>query len=174
MQSKTMDTYKFGGGEERKAFGPLAPGDYSFTVTECGEPYQKENGNWVLQARLSIQPGGETVFATPWSGMTRDGKHRDGIGDFLISVNRAPEVGDEPEWRKIAGAKGKCRLKVETAQQGAMAGKEVNKVAFFHKPKQVGPGAEQSVSTDEFTKARAQSAVRAGATQELEPDDIPF
>jgi|SRR5215469_3949535 len=169
-----MDSYKFGGGEERKAFGPLAPGDYQFTVTECGEPYQKNNGNWVLQARLSIQPGGETVFATPWSGRDKNGEERDGIGDFLLSVNRAPELGDEPEWRKIAGARGKCRIKVEIAQQGALAGREVNKVAFFHRPRQVGPQAEQEVSKDEFARARKEAAQRAGAPSDLEPNDIPF
>ena|SRR5215475_335521 len=169
-----MDTYKFGGGEERKAFGPLAPGDYSFVVTECAEPYQKQTGNWVIAAKLSIQPGGEVVFATPWSGTDKNGEERDGIGEFLIAVNRAPKVGDEPEWRKVVGAKGKCRLKVEIAQQGGLAGKEVNKVHYFYKPKQVGPVAEQKYSEEEFAKARKEAAVKAGGETELEPDDIPF
>src|SRR5215510_5204588 len=133
----TTNSYKFRGGSELKAFGPLPPGDYSFSVTECGEPYKKDTGNWVLQVRLSIQPGGETVFATPWSGVDCNNEERNGIDDFLLAVNRASKVGDEPQWSKVVGAKGRVRLKIEIAKEGTLAGKEVNKVAFFHKPKEI-------------------------------------
>src|SRR5215471_13586440 len=175
-KGKPMDSYKFGGGEERKVFGPLPPGDYDFTVSECGEPYQKQNGNWVLQVRLAIQPGGETVFATPWSGRDRNGEDRDGIGDFLISVNRAPALGKEPDWRKLERTRGRCRLKIETAQMGALAGKEVNKVAFFHHPKEiVQPAADkqQSVSQEEYNQT-LKARRKADPDLEVEPDDIPF
>src|SRR5262245_58194880 len=168
------NSYKFGGGEERKAFGPLPPGDYSFSVTECGEPYQKDTGNWVLQVRLSIQPGGETVFATPWSGVDRNGEERDGIGEFLLAVNRAPKVGDEPQWRKVVGVKGRVRLKIETATQGALAGKEVNKVVFFHKPKEI-KQPHPSFTEAEIEKSQTAIAKVLGIeADEVEPDDIPF
>ena len=161
-----MDTYRFGGGEQRKPVGPLAPGDYHFVVAECGEPYPKQSGNWVVQARLSILPGGETVFATPWSGTDKNGEERDGIGSFLLAVNRAPgNKGDVPDWSKIAGAKGKCRLKVEVAQMGSLAGQEVNKVAFFYEPKQL------KVPLSEHLPDKLQQAKQQAAE---EPDDIPF
>lgn len=158
------DVYRFGGGEERKVFGPLPPGDYPFTVTQCGEPYQKQNGNWVLQVRLRIEPTDQTVFATPWSGTTRDGEQRDGVGDFLLCVNRAPELGEEPDWRRVEGARGRCRLKIETAQQGSLAGKEVNKVAFFHHPKEI-------KQAEQHLPPKVQEMKRE---VEREPDDIPF
>ena len=163
-------TYKFGGGEERKMFGPLPQGDYNFVVAECPEPYQKESGNWVVNVRLNILPNGETVFAPVWSGVDKNGDVRDGISEFLIAVNRAPAVGAEPNWAKVTGARGKCRLKIEIAQQGALAGQEVNRVAFFHKPKQVEPssGASQQM---EQTQAKVK---QAAGVNEIEPDDIPY
>jgi hypothetical protein len=164
------ESYKFGGGEERKAFGPLPAGDYAFRVMECGEPYQKTNGNWVLSVRLFIQPGGETVFASPWSGTDKNGEQRDGIGDFLLAVNRAPARGSEPNWKRVVDARGKCRLKVEVAQQGALAGKEVNKVAFFHRPHKLEE--PQSVSQEEFNKQRQRA--QKDPDLDVEPDDIPF
>jgi len=171
------DSYKFGGGDERKAFGPLPPGDYNFAVAECPEPYQKDNGNWVLNVRLSILPGGETVFAPVWSGTDKNGDDRDGIGSFLVAVNRAPKVGQEPNWAKVVGARGKCRLKVEIAQQGALAGKEVNKVHYFYEPKQIGPGTQPeqppTYSKPEVKKA-ASTAQAAAVPSDVEPDDIPF
>jgi len=156
------DTYKFQGGEQGKAFGPLPPGDYLFTVAECGEPYYK-NDKWILAVRLAIQPGGEAVFANPWSGETKDGEARDGIGDFLLAVNRAPKLGAEPDWKKVVGARGKCRLKTEVAQAGALEGKEVNKVAFFHQPKEL----EVRADLPEKLQKMKQAA-------EEEPQDIPF
>jgi hypothetical protein len=158
-------SYKFGGGEERKIFGPLPEGDYNFAVTECPEPYQKETGNWVLNVRLNILPNGETVFGVVWSGTDKNGDARDGIGEFLMAVNRAPAIGQEPAWRKVVGAKGKCRLKIEIAQQGALAGKEVNKVAFFHRPKEL--------ETD-YHKAQTKVAAKVNPNPEEDPDEIPF
>jgi len=154
-------TYKFGGGSAGPAFGALAAGDYQFSVASCDEPYQKDNGNFVLRVRLAIQPGGETVFDQPWSGETRDGERRDGIGDFLLAVNRAPANAAEVDWRKVAGARGKCRLKVEVAQAGALAGQEVNKVHYYHKPKELKPDLPTPLA-----KMKQEA--------EQEPTDIPF
>ena len=159
-----MNTYKFGGGEQRQAFGPLPPGDYLFTVAECGEPYFK-NDKWILAVRLAIQPGGEPVFANPWSGTDKNGDDRDGIGDFLLAVNRAPKLGAEPDWKKVVGARGKCKLKVEIAQQGALAGKEVNKIDRFYRPKEVGSAANEPLPP------KLQKMKQAA---DEEPQDIPF
>jgi hypothetical protein len=166
----TSSSYKFGGGESRKVFGSLPEGDYAFSVTECPEPYRKDTGNWVLNVRLSIQPAGETVFAPVWSGTDKNGEERDGIGQFLIAVNRAPKVGEEPDWRKIVGARGRCRLKVEIAQQGALAGKEINRVQYFYTPKEIGP---TSAATQKIEQTQ-QKVKQAVDINELEPDDIPF
>ena len=169
-----MNTYKFAGGEDRKAFGPLPAGDYPFRVAECPAPYQKDDGKWVLNVRLSILPGGETVFAPVWSGTDKNGDDRDGIGEFLIAVNRAPAVGQEPLWAKIVGARGKCKLKVEIAQQGALAGKEINRVERFYRPKEIGPGT-QTASQPEVKTGQAQTKqAAADVTNQFEPDDIPY
>jgi len=160
-----MNTYKFDGGSDRRTTDVLEPGDYSFVVTSCNEPYQKENGNWVCSVGLSILPSGLKLLDWPWSGKTSEGQKRDGIGDFLLSINRAPGKNANPDWSKVLGAKGKCRIKMEG---------DFNKISFYHKPKQVGPTSEQDYSPDEFAKARAEAAKRVGAPSDLEPEDIPF
>lgn len=168
--------YRFMGGEERRSFsGPLPEGDYEFEVADCQEPYQKANNNWVLKVRLTIR--GQTVFDQPWSGETSQGEPRDGIGEFLLAVNRAPATkGDAPDWRKVEGAHGKCRLKLEVAQMGSMAGKEVNRIAYYYRPKEVGPTAapKQGVSDAKWAEQQRRSKQAAGAPSDEEPNDIPF
>jgi hypothetical protein len=171
-----MNSYRFSGGEQRRAVsGPLAEGDYNFEVAEYEQPYQKANGNWVLKVRLMIQ--GQLVFDQPWSGTDKNDQERDGIGEFLLAINRAPKnKGDEPDWHTIEGARGKCRLKVEIAQMGTLAGKEVNRVAYYYRPKQIGPAAEvsrQSYSSQEVAKAN-KAAQEAIGGDDIAPDDIPF
>jgi hypothetical protein len=170
------DRYIYRGEPEQRVFGALPPGDYNYVITEAGEPYQKDNGNWVLAVKLAIQPSGQTVFANPWSGKTSSGEERDGIGELLISCARAPKPGTEPLWSKLIGARGRVRLKVEIAQMGQLAGKEVSKVAFFMVPKQVGPTTEptrQSYSPQEVAQASKTAQAAAGGG-DIEPDDIPF
>jgi len=172
-----MSNYRYKGEPEQRVFGALPEGDYQFVVAEIDEPYTNpRSGNDVLPVKLSIQPQGVPVFANPWCGTDKNGEDRDGIAEFLLAVNRAPKIGEEPDWKRLVGAKGKCRLKVEIAAQGSLAGKEVNKVAWFHRPKQVGPGAEQppsSYSPAEVNQA-AKAAQAATGGDDLEPDDIPF
>jgi hypothetical protein len=171
-----MNTYKFRGAPESRAFGPLPQGDYSFVVTGADAPYYK-NDKWILALKLTIQPQGLPVFANPWSGIDRNGEDRDGIAEFLLAINRTPAVGEEPDWGKLIGAKGKCRLKVEIAQAGALEGKEVNKVAFFHRPKVVGPTSEPAKQgySPSAVKAAAQAAqADLAGDPDREPDDIPF
>jgi len=170
-----MSSYRYTGEPAARTFGALPEGDYNFVVATADEPYtNRKSGNLVLPLRLNILPDMVPVFANPWCGTDRNGEERDQIAEFLLSVSRTPKVGEEPNWAKLVGARGKCRIKVEIAQQGALAGREVNKVAFFHRPKQVGPAAEQEVSKDEFARARKEAAQRAGAPNDLEPEDIPF
>ena len=169
-------TYRYHKPPERQAFGPLPAGDYQFIVSSVDEPYEKNN-KWILSVKLAIQPDGTPVFANPWSGKTNAGEERDGIAEFLQAINRAPRDGEEPDWTELAGARGKCKLKVEIAQMGALAGKEVNKVDYFHAPKQIGPSAnKQSVSKNEFEKARRKQveASGGGATPEVDEDNIPY
>ena len=170
-----MSTYKFKQPTARPAFGALPEGDYNYTVSECGEPHvSTKSGLMVLAVKLSIQPEGIPVFANPWSGTDKNGTYRDGIAEFLISCDRAPRENEEPEWSEVIGARGKCRLKIEIAQMGALAGKEVNKVAWFIAPKQLGPQAnQQRTSKSEFEKARVQQ-VKASGGATPDPDDIPF
>ena len=169
-------TYRFHKPPERQAaFGPLEEGDYNFIVSECGEPYEK-NDKFILPVKIAIQPDGVPVFANPWAGTDKNGNDRDGIAEFLISCNRAPKVGEEPDWDEVAGARGRCHLKQEEAQMGALKGKMVNKVGWFIAPKQVGPSAsKQSVSKNEFEKARQkQVEASGGGAGEIDEDNIPY
>lgn len=173
--------YRYGGEPEQRVFGALPAGDYSFSVVEAREPYESKAGNIVLPLRLTILPDGLTLFSNPWCGTDRNGEKRDGIAEFLLCINRAPKVGQEPDWKRLTGAKGKCTLRVKIAEQGALAGKEVNEIHYFHRPKQVGPTAEQKPQTyskEEFSKAAKQQAASsagpAGPDLAVEPDDIPF
>jgi hypothetical protein len=172
-----MSNYRYRGEPEQRVFGALPEGDYQFVVAEIDEPYTNpKSGNDVLPVKLSILPQGVPVFVNPWCGTDKNGDDRDGIAEFLLAINRVPKIGEEPDWKRLVGAKGKCRLKVEIAQQGSLAGKEVNKVAWFHRPKQIGPAAAQApqnYSKPEVEKA-ASAAQAAAAPSDVEPDDIPF
>jgi hypothetical protein len=175
-----MSSYIYHGEPGSRVFGVLPDDDYSYIVAECGTPYQKDTGNFVLGIKLAIQPSGAIVWANPWTGIDRNGEQRDGIAEFLISCNRAPKPGTEPDWKRVVGASGRLRLKTEVAKQGSLAGKEVNRVAWFHAPKQVGPSADsprQSYSEEEFGKASAETVKKVGgkgADLDVGPDDIPF
>lgn len=160
-----------------QSFGPLPAGDYQFTVTECGEPDLKESGNWVLAVRLAVGPEGATVFDNPWArsekSATQDG--RDGIAQFLESINMAPARGKDPNWKACVGKKGKLKLKIEKANQGKLAGQDVNKVSFYFAPTKAGAsGMEgQSMDASEFQKARkAQEKTMQGG--EPEAQDLPY
>ncbi len=180
----TDKIYLYRGASETRAFGLLPAGDYSFVITGVEPPYYK-NGKWILAVKLTIQPPGiqphgVLVFANPWSGTDKNGEDRDGIADLLIAVNRAPAVGQEPEWGRLIGAKGKCRLKIQPDQNNI----DRNKVAFFHRPKQVEPAVAHSTSSEQAQRpptyspaevnqaAKAAQAAAGGA--DVEPDDIPF
>ena len=171
-----MSDYRFNDPPPRPAFGPKPEGDYFFMVASIDEPYRSKSGNLVLPVKLSILPDGETVFANPWAGTDKNGEKRDQIAEFLICINRAPSKGQEPDWNALAGAKGKCRLTIEIAQQGTLAGKEVNKVHYFYTPKASQAPSAKSFPRDEFEKAHKKQLTKAGNTvaAEPEPDDIPY
>jgi hypothetical protein len=171
-----MSEYRYQGPPEERAFGPLPDGDYNFVLTDITEPKRSAAGNLALGVKLSIQPGGEIVFANPWQGTDRDGNERDDIAAFLHAINRIPKVGEEPRWQQLVGARGRVRLKSEIAQQGNLAGKSVNKVAFFHRPKTVGSTTEQTPQTytEPEVKKAAKAAQAAVGSSDMEPDDIPF
>ena len=157
-----MSDYRFSQPSAPPALGPKPEGDYHYVVTSCDQPYSK-NDKFILPVKLSIAPDNMPVFANPWTGETRDGEFRDGIAEFLISCARAPKVGQEPDWAKVVGAHGTVHLKVEVAAQGALAGKPVNKVGWFHRPKQ---SSRQSQPESE--------PVPKTSAAPPEPDDLPF
>ena len=140
-------------------------------IASVEEPYINHKGNHVLKAILAIQPSGQTVFYYPWAGKTVSGEARDNIGELLLAANRAPKAGEEPKWSALSGAKIKVRLKVEPDQNG----EERNAIHWVYTPKKAGkPAASgQSVSTDEFLKARAKG-ISASGGEEPDPYDIPF
>jgi hypothetical protein len=173
-----MSTYRYQGAPEQKIFGALPEGDYQFTVAMADPPYEKENGNLVMSVKLTILPDNVPVFCNPWQGTDRNGDPHDQIAEFLLAVNRVPKIGEEPKWSALVGARGRCKLIQELAQQGKLAGKPVNKVSFFYRPREVGPTTEEPRS---FTKEEAEASRRATAKKadrdpdlDVEPDDIPF
>jgi hypothetical protein len=171
-------TYRFKEPPAARGTGALPEGDYAFVVASCDEPYESKAGNQVLPVRLTIEPSGLTVFANPWAGTDKNGNERDGIADFLLAVNRAPKVGQEPDWKRVVGAKGTVHLRVKIAEMGALAGKEVNEVHYFYRPKEVGPRtaaeARTSFSRAEMEQIRKEAVKGAGGPTQEEPDDIPF
>lgn len=168
-------TYRFKQPPARSEASELLPvGDYIYVVTECEYgPNESKSGNGVtLKIKISIQPSGRIIFAQPWTGRDRNGVDRDGIAEFLLSCNRAPKVGEEPDWSKVTGAKGKCRLKIDKDQNEI----DRNSVHYFYRPKQANlspqEGKQQSFSQSEFEKARAKQTKASGS--EPEPDNIPY
>ena len=163
-----MSTYRYSEPTPR-TFNVLPVGDYQAVITEAEEPYEK-NGKQILKTVFSIQPSGRTVFHYVWTGKTASGEYRDNIGELLLAANRAPAVGQEPNWAKLKGAKVKVRLKVEPDQNG----EERNVIHWVYTPKQAGKPAVkgQSATTDEFLKARAKQEIASGG--EPEPDDLPY
>ena len=165
-----MNTYKYQGPPQvARPIGPLPEGEYDFEVTDCQEPYESKAGNWVLPLKLAILPSRVPVFSNPWTGTTKQGEFRDNIAEFLLSVSRTPAIGQEPDWPKVIGARGRCRLSVEIAEQGSLKGQPVNRTAWFHVKRETVVGHE----LDKY-KQRAEIIQPKGQVEEVEPDDIPF
>lgn len=166
------EQYIYKGPPDERVFGAIPEGDYGYIIAECDPPYWK-NDKWILSVKLIIEPSKIYVWANPWSGKTSSGEERDGIGELLCSCNKAPKPGTSPNWKAVIGARGRCRLKVEIAQMGALAGKEVNRVHYFYRPKELSEQAPQIYSEAEVKKA-SKSAQAAAQPGDTEPDDIPF
>jgi len=156
-----MSTYRYKDPVPLQIVGPLPEGDYDFRITAADEPYESRAGNQVLPVELDIE--GHKVFANPWAGTDKNGNERDGIAELLLCVNRAPSQGAEPDWKRLAGARGRCRLKVEIAQKGTLEGQPVNKVAYFHAPRQI---------DKDYSKTQAETKAKANPSND--PDEIPF
>jgi hypothetical protein len=176
-----LSTYLYKGEPKRQVFGPLPAGDYQFVVAEVDEPYEAASGNLVLPVKLTILPDGIPVFCNPWVGTDKNDEERDGIAEFLLAINRVPKIGQEPDWKRVVGARGRCRLKVKIAEKGNLAGKEVNELHYFHRPKEAGagtgseqPGAVQDYSKSDLERARKEAAAASNRSLEPEPDDIPY
>jgi hypothetical protein len=140
-------------------FGPLPEGQYPFQVTDViSEPYTSRNGNTVLPVKLAVGPEKVPLYDNPSAGIGKAGPY-DNIASFLKCIGRNPKSGERADLSKghLVGARGELMLKVETAQMGRLAGKPVNKVAYYIWK-----------NADGTTRA----IVKAGP--DIEPDDIPF
>jgi hypothetical protein len=159
---------------ERNVGGLLPDGDYDYIVLSCGEPYESKAHNIVVSVELEIQgPHKIRVFYNPWTGTDSSGEKRDGIADFLHAIGRVPKVGEEPNWRRLEGARGRCRLTHETAKQGKYQGQELNKVHYLYRPKIVGEtNTVTSYPESEVKQAQRETTRRAGG--KADPDDIPW
>jgi hypothetical protein len=164
------------------AFSPLPEGEYAFIVEEAGEPYKSDKGNLVLALKLLVGPEQVPVFDNPSQGTGKKGPY-DSIARFLKAVGRAPAPGTEPNWKRLVGAKGRAHIKIEIAQQGKLAGKEVNKVGWYiyadsirQTKDSTQPPARQNFSPAEVKQSQDAVNKAAGHDPDLdvEPDDIPF
>jgi hypothetical protein len=168
------DVYRYQGGTERsRSENDLLPeGDYNFTVKDAGEPYFK-NEKWIVQVDLQIE-NGPTLRYWPWTGTTLTGDKRDGVGDFLAGIARAPQIGQTVDWSRLAGAKGRCRLKIQTPTQGKLAGKELNVVAWVYRPKPLREEPLRPQTPPPQYSPKPGTAVGPRDPRLNEPDDIPF
>ena len=158
-----MRGYQFLGGSTRRSgplrLEPLPVGDYNFTVRNCSAERESKSGlSWVITVELEIIFNDErlTILDYPSTAKDQDeaAEVRDGIGDFLLAVDRVPKGAFVPD--QVLGARGKCRLKIEEAT-GSYPAK--NKVAYYYVPREI----KQSAAP----KPVVQSTLE-------EPDDLPF
>lgn len=150
----------------KPVFEPLPEADYDYTVLESEPPKLKEStGNFVMAVKLSVGPQNRHVYDHPWSGQSGDK-----IAGFLKSCNRAPEIGKEPNWTRIVGAKGKCHLKVQPAQ-GQFDAKNV--VSYYLYAKDIKDG---SFTPSQVSQGETEARKNAGDPDldPTEPDQIPF
>lgn len=141
------DEYTFQGGDKRKAGNGfqkrertlLPEGDYKFRVLEVKPPHKSAKGNHVLSVKINIEVHDRWIWFSVWSGEDSNHQKRDGIGDFLKGIGRSYAIGEKPDWDDLVGARGRCRIKVETPITGPYAGQERNVVAFVFAPRELAP-----------------------------------
>lgn len=144
--------YKYSEPEAASTFSVLPPGEYNFQILNVESPYTKDNGNIVLTVKLNVDKNTH-VYDRPWCGKDKNDKFTDKIAQLLKAVNRAPAVGQEPDWRKLVGAKGRVVVKV-----GSWEGRERNEVDHYV-----------------FALDIKQSTQPSGPVDtDNAPDDIPF
>lgn len=160
---------------EERIIGPLPEADYDFVVTKCSQPYETKSGNVAVAVEFDILPSHHRAFYHPWKGVDRNGEKRDGIAEFLHAINRIPKVGERPRWDQLIGARGRCRLIQEEAQQGKLAGQMVNKVHYLYSPRLAqGPATTPpAYDKSEFERAREQARANAGNDKD-DAIAIPF
>lgn len=167
-------SYKYNEPPPAPVFGPIPEGTYDFTVLEAGEPYESTKGNDVLPLKLQVGPEKAHIYDNPSAGTDKHGEPFDKIGQFLKACGRAPAIGQEPAWNKLVGAKGRAHIKIEIAQQGKLAGKEVNKVGYYVFATDIRATKEFTQRTNAMSTAVLPSRPRDPDLEGEAPDDIPF
>jgi hypothetical protein len=165
------DSYIYEGDEAPRVFGARPAGIYQFLVDDFELPHKSEKGNWVLPVKLILMPDGNIIFDNPWTGVDKNGNKKDGIAEFLTAIDRLPEKGKAPDWGRVRNARGTCKLKVVIAEQGNLAGQEVNKVAWYILPK---PGDLQPENRQQFPRSEVYPSGAKPTTTDDDPDDIPL
>jgi hypothetical protein len=178
-------TYRFNKPPERTGaqrgalLDPAIP--HPFTVLEVikePHPSQHNPDNWVIDLKLEVGKEKVWIWDYPWSGTTNDGTERDGIAEFLIACNRAPKPGEVPNWKKVAGGKGMCRIKHEEQTEGKNKGQKRERINYYLAPHQAetssSPEAATSASSGDFEKARKKQQQSSQGATEPEPDELPY
>lgn len=148
----------------KQTFDVLPPGEYVFVVLYAEEPHiHPTSGNHVMNVKLGVGPDQKHVFDSPWAG-----PNGDKIASFLASCGKAPAVGKEPQWNRLEGAKGRCKIKVRPATGSYEEKNEVVSYIFArdiktYTPEQVAQGA-----------VKQQKAARDPDLDPTDTDDITF
>lgn len=146
-------------------FEVLPAGEYEFVVVDVQEPYQNDNGNFILPVKLQVRNSNVTVYDYPSAGQAKkDGKPYDTIAPFLKAIRRNPAVDEQPDFsgKNLIGAKGLAKLKIEEYQ-----GVKNNKVHYYVYDRQQ---TNATVSRGPDAPAKTYNQPQgAGATGEAKP-----
>jgi hypothetical protein len=139
--------------------GPLPEGKYKFTVIDVSDDYTSTVGNIVLPVKIEVGPEKVWIYDNRVKGKTKKGKEFDNIAPFLMAIGRYPKEGEFANISAayLVGATGEVMIKTEKAEAGKLAGKLVNKVAYY---------------IWDQTSSDTSTAIVPGG--QVDPDDIPF
>jgi hypothetical protein len=161
----------------KSGFQLLDEGDYPFKITECIGLSVTESGADMVQLKIIV--GDNQLFDNRCAGVSaKSGQEYDMISPFLKAIGQKPtteQVNNPKYWASLKGKSGQCHIVQQVIEQGTLAGKMGNKVAYYIIPRatataQQPPKRESRPTPPSKTRAEADAMVADG----VDPDDIPF
>jgi len=160
----------------KPVFGPIPAGDYDFAVTSVNPIYRsKPNNNLVLPVVLAVGPDKTPVYDNPSAGVGKNGPY-DNIAGFLKAIGKNPKPGERPNLSatNLVGARGAARIKIEIAQEGKLAGQEVNKVHYYLWEDDRKAGDQEPPDVPRSRPGDGKAIIPPPPAAKGEPRDIPF